>query len=220
MIAAQDLGRALQGRENPWDPLPEAGQLPWEWVPVEPDKPGDKPRLSVRSRAYAGQDEWDAGEPIRLQAPVIRDAIPKLLRAIGVKDPREMGQDVGPGYDLKLRMSGIPSVLGVEFRHGDERLAREALERAVRYLEALAGRMDARGSDDQLTDLVTLDQCAALVNRKKRTLENYKKTMPRPKVPGGGGKPHEYAWSEMRPWLEKTFGRSLPQAHPDKPKSG
>jgi hypothetical protein len=81
-----------------------------------------------------------------------------------------------------------------------------------------AAGSNAAGSDHQLTDLVTLDQCAAMVNRRKRTLENYKKTMPRPKVPGGGGKPHEYAWSEMRPWLERTFKRPLPPTHPDKSK--
>jgi hypothetical protein len=79
---------------------------------------------------------------------------------------------------------------------------------------------NAAGTDDELGDLVTLDQCAAMVNRSKRTLENYKKTMPRPKVLGGGGKPHEYAWSEMRPWLEKRFGRSLPVTYPGRPKAG
>jgi hypothetical protein len=79
---------------------------------------------------------------------------------------------------------------------------------------------EASGIEGRIDGLVTLDQCAALVNRNKRSLERYKKQMPRPKVLGGGGKPHEYAWSEMRPWLEKTFGRPLPERHPDRPKAG
>jgi len=62
---------------------------------------------------------------------------------------------------------------------------------------------------------VTLDQAAALVNRTKRALEHYKRTMPKPRVLGGGGKPHLYSWSEMRPWLAKTFGTpDLPEDFP------
>jgi hypothetical protein len=64
--------------------------------------------------------------------------------------------------------------------------------------------------------LVTLQQAAAMVNRDKRTLERWarKKSCPRPRVLGGGGKPHEYAWSELRPFLEKQSGRKLPECFP------
>lgn len=60
---------------------------------------------------------------------------------------------------------------------------------------------------------VTLLQAAALVNRSARTLERWagKRGFPRPAVLGGGGKPHEYAWSELRPFLEKESGRKLPE---------
>jgi hypothetical protein len=65
---------------------------------------------------------------------------------------------------------------------------------------------------------ITLDQAAALVNRKKRTLERYKKDkkqkMPKPRVSGGGGKPAEWAWSELKPWLEEHFNRLLPDIPP------
>jgi hypothetical protein len=55
-----------------------------------------------------------------------------------------------------------------------------------------------------------------MVQRVKRTLEHYKKKgMPPPRVEGGGGKPAMWAWSEMRLWLEKTFGRKLPEHHPN-----
>jgi hypothetical protein len=62
--------------------------------------------------------------------------------------------------------------------------------------------------------LVTLQQAAALVRRSKRTLEKYKEKMPLPRVEGGGGKPAEWAWSEIRPWLEKAFDRKLPERFP------
>ncbi len=64
--------------------------------------------------------------------------------------------------------------------------------------------------------LVTLKQAAAMVNRSNRTLERLKerKGFPRPEVLGGGSKPHEYAWSEMRPFLEKEYKRSLPETFP------
>jgi hypothetical protein len=64
--------------------------------------------------------------------------------------------------------------------------------------------------------LVTLQQAAAMVSRDKRTLERWarKKSCPRPRVLGGGGKPHEYDWSELRPFLEKQSGRKLPERFP------
>jgi hypothetical protein len=62
---------------------------------------------------------------------------------------------------------------------------------------------------------VTLDQAATLVNRSKKTLErrlyNPRTGMPLPAVEGGGGRPHEWLWSELRPWLEQEFGRRLPE---------
>jgi hypothetical protein len=62
---------------------------------------------------------------------------------------------------------------------------------------------------------ITLDQAAARVSRTKRTLEGYKnRGLPAPAVRGGHGKPSEYLWSVMRPWLEATFGRQLPEDYP------
>jgi hypothetical protein len=89
--------------------------------------------------------------------------------------------------------------------------------------EATAAAEPARQSDvlvktsgqaDKMIYYVTLDQAAALVNRNKRTLERKKKKMPAPAVKGGGGKPTEWIWSELRPWLEKEFGRRLPEVPP------
>ncbi|MBI3467504.1 MAG: hypothetical protein HY000_31225 [Planctomycetes bacterium] len=62
-----------------------------------------------------------------------------------------------------------------------------------------------------LQQLITLDQAAALVNRKKRSLEKYIGKMPPPRVIGRGGKPHEWAYDELRPWLEEKFSRRLPE---------
>ena len=70
-------------------------------------------------------------------------------------------------------------------------------------------------ADTSVECLVTLQQMAAMVSRSKRTLESHKKRdMPVPKVPGGGGKPDEWAWAEIRPWLETTFERKLPDRFP------
>jgi hypothetical protein len=61
---------------------------------------------------------------------------------------------------------------------------------------------------------VTLDKAAAMVGRSKKTLERYKRKMPAPTVKGGRGKPNEWLWSVIRPWLEKTFDRNLPKRFP------
>jgi len=62
-----------------------------------------------------------------------------------------------------------------------------------------------------LPDLVTLDQAAGWVNRTARGLRHYRnRGMPKPFIQGTKGKPNEYLWSEMRPWLENTFDRKIP----------
>ncbi len=62
---------------------------------------------------------------------------------------------------------------------------------------------------------VTLDQAAAVVRRSKRTLERYKgKGMPAPLVKGGGGRPAEWDWADLHPWLQKEFDRVLPEEFP------
>jgi hypothetical protein len=65
-------------------------------------------------------------------------------------------------------------------------------------------------------DRVTLDQAAAAVHRKKRTLEHYKTkgTLPAPTILGGGGKPALWDWKALRPWLESTFKIELPETYP------
>ena len=67
---------------------------------------------------------------------------------------------------------------------------------------------------------VTLDQMAALVNRSKKTLARKVNAsgsdMPDPDVQGGGGKPHEWKWSTIRPWLERQFNRQLPERFPQR----
>jgi hypothetical protein len=62
--------------------------------------------------------------------------------------------------------------------------------------------------------LVTLQQAAAMVNRSKRSLERAVPNMPMPRVQGAGGKPSEWEWSELRPWLETEYGRPLPERFP------
>jgi hypothetical protein len=72
---------------------------------------------------------------------------------------------------------------------------------------------------DSVTErYVTLDHMAAMVSRSKRTLEKLKtrrkNPLPGPDVEGGGGKPHEWKWRSIRPWLEQEFGRKLPEQFP------
>jgi hypothetical protein len=63
--------------------------------------------------------------------------------------------------------------------------------------------------------LITLDQCAALVRRKKKTLYCYLDTMPAAvNRPRPRGQALLYDWQQMRPWLQKTFGISLPERCP------
>jgi hypothetical protein len=74
----------------------------------------------------------------------------------------------------------------------------------------------ASGEAPGAEEYVTLDQAAAQAGRNKRTLERWseKTPMPDPDVEGGGGKPNEWRWSRIRPWLEQRSGRKLPEHFP------
>jgi hypothetical protein len=62
-----------------------------------------------------------------------------------------------------------------------------------------------------LPETITLAQAAALVNRSPAGLRHYRtKGMPKPLIRGKKGQPNEYRLSEIRPWLEKTFNRPIP----------
>jgi hypothetical protein len=75
-----------------------------------------------------------------------------------------------------------------------------------------------RNGQNSGPQFVTLDKIAAIVGRKKKTLERElnkpNSAMPQPDVESSGGKPHEWEWSRIRPWLESKYGRRLPQQYP------
>lgn len=92
-----------------------------------------------------------------------------------------------------------------------------ALEGLRAEVVALRGAMSgaaAAGADPPPEQMVTLDQCAAIVHLRKRSLERYRGKMPGPRLRGRGGRASRWAWSEVRPWLEAEFGRKLPEIFP------
>ena len=70
--------------------------------------------------------------------------------------------------------------------------------------------------DDEIPQTVTLDKMAAAVSRSKKTLERLKADgkLPIPDVEGGGGKPDEWIWSNVKPILEQHYNRKLPDRFP------
>lgn len=69
---------------------------------------------------------------------------------------------------------------------------------------------------EELDDLVTLSQAAALARRSKRTLERYLQNdeLPVPDSPGGAGHAHKWRWNNLRPALEKVSRTPLPEKFP------
>jgi hypothetical protein len=86
-------------------------------------------------------------------------------------------------------------------------------EERRQWLRSLAGPVAAAVAD---SDYVTLDKMAVIVKRSKKTLQRYLNDgrMPQPDIEGGGGRPHEWRWSAVRPWLNETFHRDLPEHFP------
>lgn len=69
------------------------------------------------------------------------------------------------------------------------------------------------GIDDDTSQLVTLDQMAARIKKKKRTLEGWKtkdSDFPLPAVEGGGGRADLYYWPRAVEYLRKKSGIQLP----------
>jgi hypothetical protein len=67
---------------------------------------------------------------------------------------------------------------------------------------------------DDFPALVTLDQIAATVHTSKRTLERRRKEMPPPAYKPKRGAATKWLWSEVRPWLVKRYGPSVPITYP------
>jgi hypothetical protein len=92
------------------------------------------------------------------------------------------------------------------------------LQRWLRFLDdAIAARVAEPRveSPPALRQYVTLDQAAAAVQRRKDTLRKNPR-LPLPDVDGGGrGKPNEWLWSTIRPFLEHEYGRELPERFPE-----
>jgi len=91
--------------------------------------------------------------------------------------------------------------------------------KAGRASQANLANPDGPAATDALLEQwVTLDKMAAIVSRSKRTLEKLKNRQPNPlPIPdaeGGGGRPDEWKWSNIRPWLEKEYDKSLPDRYP------
>jgi hypothetical protein len=68
----------------------------------------------------------------------------------------------------------------------------------------------------EVPDLVTLDQAAAVVRKKKRTLERFKTSG---ELPAPVGKSTEegadmWDWKVLRPWLENQYRMRLPERYP------
>lgn len=75
----------------------------------------------------------------------------------------------------------------------------------------------ADAKDETPIDFVTLLQCAAMVNKSKRTLERWKENdpaFPSPEVIGDNGRADEWRWATIRTYLETKGNRRLPQTFP------
>lgn len=75
---------------------------------------------------------------------------------------------------------------------------------------------DGNTGDEITPQYVTLDQMAARANRSKKTLERWlrKDLLPPPDIEGGGGKPHEWIWSNVREALQEHSGKVMPERFP------
>jgi hypothetical protein len=112
--------------------------------------------------------------------------------------------------------SPVEVPLPVETEAGSEPLPSPSSRTPGEQTDELATETPILAKPGRMPSYVTLDQMAAVVGRKKRTLERYKsrERLPSPDVEGGDGRPHEWLWNRVRPILEKLFNRPLPEIFP------
>jgi hypothetical protein len=139
--------------------------------------------------------------------PVLRDALEDLktadlvvVKAGNMRDPKR----------LHLTSQGVR--IWLEITAGDERPPKDGL--------AETSASEAAPTLPTTPQYVTLDKAAAIVSRSKRTLEKLfcrkENPLPDPAIRGTGGKPSEWIWSKLRPWLEQEYGRHLPERFPSR----
>jgi hypothetical protein len=68
-------------------------------------------------------------------------------------------------------------------------------------------------------EIVDLDQIAAYVHRRPRSMDPYKRRqkdpLPDPDFPGGAGKRDHWRWATIRPWRARNFSLPIPEHIPD-----
>ncbi len=77
-------------------------------------------------------------------------------------------------------------------------------------------KASGNADESEVDPLVTFATVAPVTGLRKRTLDGYlrKGKLPDPDIRGGGGRPHKWHWSRLRPDLEKVSRKILPEKFP------
>jgi hypothetical protein len=170
----------------------------------------DRFRATLEAAARSLKIAYDAYEPTRKA-----EAFQTLCR-------RVLGRELIGDEDLSW-------FLAHSFGWTPEYAATVADRRVMHFVEAELQQTErdrARNAETvrQLADdqeeiqYVTLQDMADIVHKSKRCLESHKNKhpdpLPTPDHQGGGGKPHQWVYSRVRPWLERNFRPDLPRRFP------
>jgi hypothetical protein len=175
--------------------------------------PGSHPvenwSFQLRQRLNSVASWLEATRPVMVAGRRRDPRLPAFVAAVQSGIPGTWRDELARLLDFDARIRTLQNELGI--RPGE--LQAVAGAGAVAELRGGAG-----GGNHEY--LITLQQAAAMVSRSKKTLERRKADdakFPMPRVAGGGGKPDEYAWPEMRLYLEEQFDRKLPEHFPKSP---
>lgn len=137
--------------------------------------------------------------------------------------PREVSHYLGESVTDSIRMieafrlhTDSPISVGEWFPKALEALKSHSRD-AFDCVEQIRPGRNAEPSRQVREQYVTLDQMAAMASRSKKTLERWLKDgkLPEPDVEGGGGRPHEWRWRDVRDVLEEQSGKPMPERFPD-----
>lgn len=162
---------------------------------------GIPPRLALKGSVEAIRALADVHDVLKGNSYLHDSGLDRLIVAL---ERLDCAMNSLRGLELRIRMSELRAVPEPVESFGSSR-------------ESPQVESDASQSIATILQYVTLNQAAGLVQRHKDTLGRWLRDdphSPMPAIEGGGGKPHEYLWSEMRRWLESKSGRQLPERFP------
>jgi hypothetical protein len=176
---------------------------------------------ALKARETADETPYqEIGEKHRLLMDASRAWLDELLEGFPEQLP-QFDKDFALAWqEYSMQLRGLPSIKDLETEWVQKVMATGADGGSPFSPSSGSAAADEETYDP--SQLVTLDQMAAMVGKKKRTLQLWQKndkTFPLPEIEGGGGNAAYWQWQNVSAYLrKKSRNDKLPESFPSLPR--